>query len=286
MKIKALFLFFIVSFFCSLNAQEIFFSDKEKFFKSAIVGFEDPIMKKEIPARIIIPESAQEDNEKRFPVIYLLHGHGGDYNYWPLQAKPNLQEIADKKNIIFVSIDGNIDSWYWDSPVDKNSQYETCITKVLIPFIDAFYPTIKDKKARAITGLSMGGHGALWLGFRHTDLFGAFGSICGGVDIRPFIEEWGMAKYLGDYESNKEVWDNHTVINLVKNAKPNESAIIIDCGYQDFFYQVNEALHKELLSYGINHDYITREGAHNEAYWSNSLDYQILFFEKFFKKAK
>jgi len=278
MKIKSLFFIFLSTFFCILNAEE-------KFFKSDSIKFGGDNISKEIPARIIIPASAQDDNEKRFPVIYLLHGHGGDYNYW-LKAKPNLQEISNEKNIIFVSVDGNIDSWYWDSPVDKNSQYETYITKNLIFLVDKFYPTIPDKKARAITGLSMGGHGALWLGFRHTDLFGAFGSICGGVDIRPFPENWGMKKYLGDYESNKEVWDNHTVINLVKNAKPPFPAIIIDCGYQDFFYQVNEALHKELLAHGITHDYITREGQHNEEYWSNSIDYQILFFEKFFKKSK
>lgn len=61
-------------------------------------------------------------------------------------------------------------------------------------------------------------------------------------------------------------------------------ALIIDCGEQDFFLDVNKALHAKLLERKIDHDFITRPGAHNGKYWNNSIDYQILFFDKFFRR--
>ena len=65
----------------------------------------------------------------------------------------------------------------------------------------------------------MGGHGALWLAIRHQDIFGAAGSTSGGVDIRPFPDNWDMKKQLGEYINNKEIWDNHTVINQINKLQ-------------------------------------------------------------------
>ena len=90
--------------------------------------------------------------------------------------------------MIIVCPDGGFGSWYWDSPVDAGSQYETYVSNELVTWIDSKYKTIKTRKGRAITGLSMGGQGALYLAFRHQDIFGAAGSMSGGVDIRPFPE--------------------------------------------------------------------------------------------------
>ena len=84
-------------------------------------------------------------------------------------------EIADEKGIIFVCPDGK-DSWYWDSPKNPAYRYETFVSSELVNYIDRNYKTIADRKGRAITGLSMGGHGAMWLGIRHKDVFGAAGS--------------------------------------------------------------------------------------------------------------
>ena len=102
----------------------------------------------------------------------------------------------------------------------------------------------------------MGGHGALWLAIRHQDIFGAAGSTSGGVDIRPFPDNWDMKKQLGEYINNKEIWDNHTVINQINKLQDGKLAIIFDCGFKDFFFEVNNNLHNTLLKQGIAHDYI------------------------------
>lgn len=161
--------------------------------------------------------------------------------------------------MIVVCPDGQ-NSWYWDSPIDPKMQFETYVSKELVNYIDKNYKTVATPQGRAVTGFSMGGHGGLWLGINHPEVFGACGSMSGGVDIRPFPNSWNMKDRLGVYKENKEVWDNHTVITQVSKIEPNTLAIIFDCGKDDFFYGVNEALHEELLYNNIPHDYIVRPG--------------------------
>ena len=165
-------------------------------------------------------------------------------------------------------------------------KYETFVSSEMVNFIDNAYPTIADRTARAITGLSMGGHGALWNAIRHQDVFGAAGSTSGGVDIRPFPTNWEMNQQLGEMAANREVWNEHTVMNQISQLKAWDMKLIIDCGENDFFLEVNRELHSRLLALNINHDFITRPGKHNHPYWNNSIDYQILFFEKFFNKPQ
>jgi S-formylglutathione hydrolase FrmB len=214
------------------------------------------------------------------PTVYLLHGYSGSYAAWPSIA-PQLQEKADQLQINIVCPDG-ANSWYFDSPIDSTIRYESYIIKELIPYIDQHYNTIADRSKRAITGLSMGGHGGLYLSMRHTDIFGAGGSTSGGVDFRPFPNNWEIKNALGEYEKNKLNWDANTVVNIADGLKNNQLKIIIDCGLDDFFLKVNRSLHEKLQSLKIDHDYIERPGAHNATYWKNSIDYQLLFFKKYF----
>lgn len=130
----------------------------------------------------------------------------------------------------------------------------------------------------------MGGHGALYLAFKHQDIFGAAGSMSGGVDIRPFPLNWDMSKRLGSYAGNQERWEKNTVINMVHLLTPNSLAICIDCGTEDFFFQVNKNLHDKLLERNIPHDFIVRPGVHDWDYWFNAVQYQLLFMHNFFVK--
>lgn len=244
-----------------------------------------PKMNRNILNTIIVPAQYFDDElqEEQYPVVYLLNGYGGNHTSWP-EIKPDIDDLASEMGVIIVCPDGQ-DSWYWDSPVDKNMQFETYITEELVPYVDNHYRTIPHRTMRAITGLSMGGHGALWLGIRHPDIFGTAGSTSGGVSIIPFKDKWKMKLRLGDYENNKEIWENHSVISLIPEMKNKMIKLIIDCGTSDFFIGVNNELHKALLGKGIEHDYIVRPGGHTKEYWNNSIDYQLLFFRKAFEEA-
>ncbi len=214
------------------------------------------------------------------PVVYLLNGHSGNERSW-LGLKPELRDYADRHNLIFVCPDGE-DSWYWDSPLDKDKQFETFVSRELVAYVDGHYRTLPVREKRAVTGYSMGGHGAMWLAIRHKDVFGAAGSMSGGLDIRPFPDNWNMKDRIGVRDAGPCNWDDYTVVNQIDGLKDGELQLVIDCGYADFFFAVNRAFHEKLLERGIMHDYVVRPGAHTGQYWNNSIDYHLLFFLKYF----
>jgi len=241
-----------------------------------------PSMNKSIKAVVVTPDS-YTTHQGLFPVVYLLHGYGGNYASW-INAVPSLKGLSDQLGMIIVCPDGNIGSWYFDSPADPAWRYETYVSSELVQWIDKRYKSVKDRSGRAITGLSMGGHGAMFLSFRHQDVFGAAGSMSGGVDFRPFPRNWEIAKRLGTYAASPDVWEKNTAINMIDLVKPGSLALIIDCGTEDFFFDVNNNFHQKLLDNKITHDYIVRAGAHNWKYWNNSIAYQLLFMSRFFNK--
>lgn len=238
---------------------------------------------KKLTKVVVIKPSIKTNHSETYPVVYLLHGYSGNYATW-ITIAPQLSKTADDLKMIFVCPDGGFGSWYFDSPIDSMIKYESYITKELVPYIDAHYATKAAPAYRAITGLSMGGHGALYLAIRHLDLFGAAGSTSGGVDFTPFPNNWDIKKSLGSFEENKERWMQQTVLYQAASLQNNQLQIIVDCGVNDFFLGVNRSLHEKLVQLKINHDYIERPGSHNNAYWNNSIDYQILFFKKYFKQ--
>lgn len=233
-------------------------------------------MHRNVRTVVISPEK-----DGRYPVVYLLHGYGGDYSSWIKTTKPELPEMADKNGVVFVCPDGR-NSWYFDSPVDTSVRYITFVSKELVRYVDNHYPTLASRAGRAITGFSMGGHGALWCAL-NSGMFGAAGSMSGGVNLVPYPDSWEIKKVLGRYSENVNRWRESSVINNVEKLKGIE--LIIDCGIDDFFYGDNLALHEKLVSMDIPHDFISRPGKHTHVYWSNSLDYQLLFFCKYFRRA-
>lgn len=236
------------------------------------------------PAKITValPEGYNPmDTATRYPVVYLLNGHGGNNRSWSTVTA--LDSLASLYSMIIVCPDGR-NSWYWDSPIDKNMQMESYITRELIPFVDTTFNTRANREGRAITGLSMGGHGGLWLGWRHPELFANCGATSGGVDIRPFPKNWNMADRLGPKDSNPKRWDEHTVMTLVPTLKDGVYNIIFDCGTEDFFFKVNNALDRELTKRGITHTYLTSPGSHNGTYWKKSIGPQLEFFHRAFTR--
>lgn len=236
-------------------------------------------MNKNIRNIVVVPDGLNAAT--KLPTVYLLHGAGGNCFDW-IRMVPDIKKLSDLYQVLIVCPDGGITSWYYDSPIDNSYKYETYVTKELLPFIDQKYPTYQSAAYRAITGLSMGGHGGMYLSLRHQDLFAAGGSMSGGVDIRPFPNNWDISKRLGTIVEKPENWEKHTIVNMLDLLKGSNLKLIIDCGVNDFFYDVNMDLHNRLLKMKYPHDFITRPGVHNWPYWSNAVKYQFLFFNEVF----
>lgn len=275
------------------------------FLNRAVVGLAAPVdtldvpsaaMKRTMKAAVVVPESYRSaKNKAMYPVLYLLHGGGGTFSDWLRQTpdKMLVHRLADQYNLIIVMPEGERLSGYLDSPIQKDNLFETYIASELIEKIDNTYRTIRDRKGRVITGLSMGGHGALYLASRHPDIYCAAGSMSGAVDLNrtnwridaQFASqiEPAFTRILGSPGSTPDLYATNSVVNMVDRIKASGLRLIIDCGVDDFLIEPNRELHRRLVYSKVEHDYTERPGGHTWDYWQNSLPYHILFFREVLK---
>ena len=231
-------------------------------------------MKKDIPVTVILPDGYSKD--KSYNTIYVLHGWSGSNKNYP--EKTSIKKLSDQYNIIYVSPDGNYDSWYIDSNLKKESKYYTFVSKELVDYVDSNFSTYKAKEHRAITGLSMGGFGAFYIGIKNQDVFGNIGSMSGGMNPEQYKGNWGIEKVI-----NSD-WNEYNIKDIAHKLIGTKSHIIIDCGVDDFFIEPNRELHKKLLDLNIKHEYTERPGAHTWDYWDNSIKSQTYFFNQMFNQ--
>ena len=251
-------------------------------------------MNKTYKIAVVLPDSYAK-SKTSLPVLYLLHGAYGHFDDW-LKKTPNknlVKNLADQYNLIIVMPEGETFSFYLDSPVNQGSQFETFITQEVIQKVDKTYKTISNKSGRVITGLSMGGHGALYLSAKHPDLFCAAGSMSGALDMTVMLNRDPSAQVVklmepvfGDKNADPEMYAKYSVLGMLDKIKSNKLPLIIDCGVDDFLIEPNRELHRRLVYNKVEHDYTERPGAHTWDYWENSLPYHVLFFSKILFKSK
>lgn len=227
------------------------------------------------------PESS---SLKRWPVVYLLHGYTGNCFDWYLHTSQTdrfLPRLASRYRVIIVLPDGKASSWYMNAqtqrPDPADWQWETVITKYLIQEIDKRYQTWAQPAGRGIAGLSMGGHGALYLAARHPELFCACSSMSGVMDLTASPQKYDLAKRLGPFEQFRERWEQESVMKQCEKFAGRSTGILLDCGWSDAFAEQNRALHAKLLDLHVPHDYIERPGGHSWEYWVNALPYHLQF---------
>ena len=237
---------------------------------------------KVVPTTVVLPKSylAAAEKARAYPVIYLLHGYSGDHSQW--SQITDLPALADTYQVIFVCPEGGYDSWYFDSPVADSMQYESHIMREVLPYIDSHYRTL-GAKARAITGLSMGGHGALRFMSLYPDSFVAAGSMSGILDLRPFTDKWNLANRLGDYNTFPRRWAENSDVNLVRFLRGKKKGIVVDCGTEDFAIGVNRAYRDSAAVHGVAIQYQEMPGAHSHDYWAARIEPQVRFLVRSFK---
>ncbi len=242
-------------------------------------------MKKSLPLVMVVPQNYDEagNAKKRYPVVILLHGYGGNAAQW--QKITDLTKLANRYNVLLACPDGGKDSWYFDSPQDPDSRYESHIMKNVITFIDSSYRTL-GAQGRAISGLSMGGHGALRFISLYPDSFIAAGSMSGILDLRVFPNSWQLSEKLGSISEEPERWFANSAVNLVANLKGKNKHIIVDCGTEDFAIAVNRAYRDSAAVHGVEITYEEGPGNHSAAYWAKRLPVHLDFFKTFFQEEE
>lgn len=243
-------------------------------------------------AAIITPDSYKKETGRRYPVIYLLHGAWGHFNDWLLKTPDSnaVKRLANQYQLIIVNPEGEMFSFYLNSPINPKSQFESYFIDDIIPAVDRNYRTIAEKKGRAITGLSMGGHGSLYLAARHPNLFCGAGSMSGAVDIvnrnyqmsedakKQFRALW--EPILGPEGQTPDPYIANSVMSHTQQLKDGKLAILFDCGTEDFLIEANRELHRRLVYMGVPHEYLEKPGGHTWPYWQDAIPYQVYFFSK------
>jgi S-formylglutathione hydrolase FrmB len=254
-------------------------------------------MNKTLKAVVITPQDYQK-SKKNYPVVYLLHGGSGNYKNWTQQTpdKTLVSRMADLFDVIIVTPDGGASSYYFDSPLLKDSQYETFISKEVREKVDDNYRTIRAREGRVITGLSMGGHGAVYIATKHPDLYCAAGSMSGVMNINPAtwkvtpdfakIRIENFKKMIGERNESGPFYPGFNLITMTEQIKSAGLHLILDCGVDDFLIEPNRQMHTLLTANGTPHDYIERPGKHDWGYWENALPYHLLFFQKVLQTKK
>jgi S-formylglutathione hydrolase FrmB len=253
-------------------------------------------MNKTLKAAVTTPSSYPTGSQK-YPVLYLLHGGSGAFSDWHKKTtEPGLVErMAEEYKLIIVTPGVGPSSYYYDSPLLDSVRYETYLTAELIPNIDKKYRTFARRESRAITGLSMGGHGAITISAKHPELFVAAGSMSGVMnidtrmwkvpdDFRKLRKESQKAMLGADLNYDAPTFNPYTAVGLVDRIKANGIALIIDCGVDDFLIETNRQMHQLMLENGTPHEYIERPGAHTWPYWTAALPVHLLFIDKYLRR--
>jgi poly(3-hydroxybutyrate) depolymerase len=236
--------------------------------------FESAAAQATVSYHLFTPAAYDREPERRFPVVYWLHGSGGGLPGIPQVAARFARAIQDGKAppCLVVFVNGMPDGMYVDWK-DGSAPLETVIVKELVPHVDASYRTIASREGRALDGYSMGGYGAARLGFKYPDLFRAVSMMGSGplqenlLDAprasRRRAEEVLERVYGGDPDYFRSV-SPRTLAERQADAIARGSLVRMVCGDQDNLLANNRAFHEHLERLGIPHSWTVLPGVDHD----------------------
>ncbi|MCK2094994.1 alpha/beta hydrolase-fold protein [Thauera aromatica] len=212
-----------------------------------------------------LPESYQHRPERRYPVIYWLHGTGGGVKGLPMLVKHFDRAMSSGKmpEAIIVIPNGMRDSMWSDSK-DGKVPMETVLIRELLPDAESRFRILASRDGRIIEGFSMGGYGAARLGFKYPELFGAVSLLGAGPMQRELVAEEGPADKKGDrIKVFREVYGNDqayfqrlspwVIAQQQADALRGHSLIRIAVGEEDSIRAPSEDFSAHLERLGIRH---------------------------------
>jgi enterochelin esterase-like enzyme len=244
---------------------------------------------------IYLPPGYGSSN-RSYPVLYLLHGGGGNQTDWIQQG--DVAIIADKainsgqatSMIIAMPDAGNSDSGY-QNDIRGIWDYEDYFFKEFIPYIESNYRIKKEKRFRAIAGLSMGGEASFAYANLHPELFSSACMLSTSFEVQTYEGlQTNLRKIAGEEvlseEDIKEVYEKYYVFHILETKTREELESVrwyIDCGDDDFLYEGNSLVHIALRKKEVQHEFRIRDGGHTWKYWRESLPEVLKFVSETFR---
>lgn len=239
------------------------------------------ILKMDRKYAIYLPAN-YETSQRSYPVLYLLHGGGDDQTGWVQFGE--VQHITDKAiadglatDMIIVMPDANTGTRGYFNSVRGNWNYEDFFFQEFMPFIEKTYRIKTEKRFRAVAGLSMGGGGTFMYALHHPELFSSacpLSASVGPVDLKD--AETRLKRTMPDATEAeiKKFYETQNALMLVNNMPAADVKAVkwyIDCGDDDFLFEMNSLMHIAMRKKEIPHEFRIRDGGHTWKYWRTAL---------------
>jgi S-formylglutathione hydrolase FrmB len=245
------------------------------------VTLESKLLGKAIDYSILYPVSYQREGnaEKKFPVVYLLHGYTGHHTNWIERTRVAL--YATRYDLFIVMVEGE-NGWYTDSATVANDKFESYILQELMPDVEKRFRVSAEKDGRAIAGLSMGGYGALKFGFKYPSRFGMVASMSGALGAASWTDSdlknleavrQSLLKTLGPMGSSTRLQND--LLKLTREVSADGikllPVIYFDCGTEDQLFSTNRSYADLLVERKIPHEFRQLPGNHSWPYWDQQI---------------
>jgi enterochelin esterase-like enzyme len=285
--------YFIFVFFFLLSSSGLFSQTYERTVKGSIAS---NTLGRTMKYTVYLPPSYFKDTTIDFPVIYLLHGYGGNEEDWIKYGYADkIMDSLVAQNTISESIlvMPSANNSYFINNYDNSFRYEDFFIDEFIPYIESHFRIQPSFKSRSICGLSMGGAGSVILAVKHPALFSTCIAFSSAVRPAEVFSRLSPERYnhffltiFGPLGSGNDRITDHWksnspyfIIDSVYAQKLKTVNWYIDCGMQDYLYPSNQALHQLLYDYNIPHEYHMRIGGHNWKYWKKGLLQSLIYLE-------
>ena len=227
---------------------------------------------------VILPKSYKTDTDRKYPVVYLLHGHGENDWEWANINVAMIHEqvskcVADGSAAEMIIVKPNAtenQSGYFNR---EGWRYEDYFFNELIPAVEKRYRVIADKGHRAIGGLSMGGGGSFYYGVRHPEMFSSVYAISAAVGIK------------SNGNDSNNIFDGREDFDQMSEEQLEALrgvAFTLDCGDDDFLFAGNVAVYQQMKQHKLNVQFRCYEGVHATYYWYDALERALRFWTRHF----
>lgn len=229
-----------------------------------------------------------ETDQRSYPILYLLHGAGDDHTGWVQFGE--VARIADAAiadgsatPMVIIMPDADTKRRGYYNTIGGNFRYEDFFFEELMPTVETKYRIKREKRYRAVAGLSMGGGGSFVYALHHPELFSSAAPLSAWVGELNEEDYTARLKREGDTfdaATLSDYFKKYNALEIVKNGDVEAMKQVrwyIDCGDDDFLYEGNSQMHILLREKEIPHEYRVRDGAHNWTYWREALPDVLAF---------
>jgi enterochelin esterase-like enzyme len=251
------------------------------------------ILKGERKYAVYLPPD-YETSQRSYPVLYLLHGGGDDQTGWVQFGEVHyIADLAIKEgkatSMIIVMPDANTGTRGYFNDIKGEWRYEDFFFEEFMPFIEKTYRIKRDKRYRAVAGLSMGGGGSFVYALRHPELFSSacpLSASTGPLTLESTRENLKRMNVTTASDAEVEAYyKRQSVLELINNVSDDNKKAVrwyIDCGDDDFLFEGNSLAHIAMRKKEIPHEFRIRNGGHSWNYWRTALPDVLAFVSEAF----